>query len=129
MNELIEKARKKIEEEMKKSNDSCIKEIGKYLLKQIDINAEAAKAINDETKTLKKALEEMRKIAQGKAVRGQYYMPDEEVFEITRNYFEIEAVQDKMFQVKTEEIEIKHDIIEEEQKENVDFNYSLEDFM
>lgn len=126
---MIEEAKLKIREEMDKSNDTYTKIIGKYVLEQIEINKKAAEDICSAKKTLLKSLDNVKEIAKGKAVNGCACMGDEEVFKIVREYFGIEAVQDKMIQVEVEGIKEDHNIHEPKKDNviNVDFNVSLED--
>lgn len=125
---MIEAAKLKIKNEINKSNDPYIKTIGKYLLNNIEINKETAKKINNGEKTLKKSLEEVKKIAKGKAINGCAVMEDEEVYKIVKDYFGLVAVQDKIIQVEAEEIKEKHNI-NQGKVIDVNFNVRLEDFM
>lgn len=124
---MLEKAILKIKEEIEKSKDINTKAIGKYLLTQIETNEETIKAINENKKTLKECVAEVVKFARTRAINGCAILSDEEVYKKVREYFGINVIQDKMFQVEVEEIKEKHDI--KNQESEVVFEASLEDFL
>ena len=102
---MIERAIEKIKKEMEdKKENSYIQAIGDYLLKQVEINRDAAEKICNGTKTIEKSLKEVEKVARKKAVAGCAVLSDNEVFKIVREYYQFEAVQDKFIQVEVEEI-------------------------
>lgn len=132
---MIERAIEKIKAEMEqKKNNPYIQAIGDFLLKQVEINRDAAEKIASGDKTMEKSLKEVEKIAKTKAVGECAVMADNEVFGIVLKYYNFEAVQDKFIQVEVEEI---HEEIYEGVKENkvenkiinVDFSTSLDDYL
>lgn len=131
---MIERAIEKIKHEMEQKKDnSYIQAIGDYLLKQVEINRDAAEKICNETKTIEKSLKKVEKVAREKAVSGCAVLSDNEVFKIVREYYSFEAVQDKFIQVEVEEI--KEQIHEEVKEEKVqvtkidDFSIDLYDYL
>lgn len=132
---MIERAIEKIKVEMEqKKNNPYIQAIGDFLLKQVEINRDAAEKIASGDKTIEKSLKKVEKVAKSKAVGGCAVMADSEVFGIVKKYYNFEAVQDKFIQVEVEEI---HEQIREEVKENkieskviaVDFSTNLDDYL
>lgn len=131
---MIERAIEKIKREIEQKKDNpYIQAIGDYLLKQVEINRDAAEKICNETKTIEKSLKEIEKVAREKAVSGCAVLSDNEVFKIVREYYSFEAVQDKFIQVEVEEI--KEQIQEEVKEEKVqvtkidDFSIDLDDYL
>lgn len=135
---MIEKAIERIKLEMKQKKDnSYIQAIGDYLLKQVEINRDAAEKICNGTKTIEKSLKEVEKVARKKAVSGCAVLSDSEVFKIVREYYQFEAVQDKFIQVEVDEIkeqiqeEVKREKLQEkkESKEIDDFSINFDDYL
>lgn len=135
---MIERAIERIKSEMKQKKDNpYIQAIGDYLLKQVEINRDAAEKICNGTKTIEKSLKEVEKIAKKKAVAGCAVLSDSEVFKIVREYYQFEAVQDKFIQVEVDEIkeqiqeEVKEEKIQEkkESKEIDDFSINFDDYL
>ena len=135
---MIERAIEKIKKEMEdKKENSYIQAIGDYLLKQVEINREAAEKICNGTKTIEKSLKEVEKIAKKKAVAGCAVLSDSEVFKIVREYYQFEAVQDKFIQIEVDEIkeqiqeEVKEEKIQEKKKnkEADDFSINFDDYL
>lgn len=135
---MIERAIEKIKKEMEdKKENSYIQAIGDYLLKQVEINRDAAEKICNGTKTIEKNLKEVEKIAKKKAVAGCAVLSDSEVFKIVREYYQFEAVQDKFIQIEVDEIkeqiqeEVKEEKIQEkkENKEADDFSINFDDYL
>lgn len=135
---MIERAIEKIKKEMEdKKENSYIQAIGDYLLKQVEINRDAAEKICNGTKTIEKSLKEVEKVARKKAVAGCAVLSDNEVFKIVREYYQFEAVQDKFIQVEVEEIkeQIQEDVNEERVKEKKedsktdDFSINFDDYL
>ncbi|MDU2491668.1 MAG: Cas9 inhibitor AcrIIA9 family protein [Clostridium celatum] len=135
---MIERAIERIKREMKEKKDnSYIQAIGDYLLKQVEINRDAAEKICNGVKTIEKSLKEVEKVAKKKAVAGCAVLSDSEVFKIVREYYQFEAVQDKFIQVEVDEI--KEQIQEEVKKEKVqekkeskkidDFSINFDDYL
>ena len=135
---MIERAIERIKREMKQKKDnSYIQAIGDYLLKQVEINRDAAEKICNGTKTIEKSLKEVEKVAKKKAVAGCAVLSDSEVFKIVREYYQFEAVQDKFIQVEVDEIkeqiqeEVKKEKVQEkkESKEIDDFSINFDDYL
>jgi len=135
---MIERAIEKIKKEMEdKKENSYIQAIGDYLLKQVEINRDAAEKICNGTKTIEKSLKEVEKIAKKKAVAGCAVLSDSEVFKIVREYYQFEAVQDKFIQIEVDEIkeqiqeEVKEEKIQEKKKnkEADDFSINFDDYL
>lgn len=135
---MIERAIEKIKKEMEdKKENSYIQAIGDYLLKQVEINRDAAEKICNGTKTIEKSLKEVEKIAKKKAVAGCAVLSDSEVFKIVREYYQFEAIQDKFIQIEVDEIkeqiqeEVKEEKIQEkkENKEADDFSINFDDYL
>ncbi|MDU7453131.1 Cas9 inhibitor AcrIIA9 family protein [Clostridium saudiense] len=135
---MIERAIEKIKSEMEQKKDnSYIQAIGDYLLKQVEINRNAAEKICNEKKSIEKSLKEVEKVARKKAVAGCAVLSDNEVFKIVREYYQFEAVQDKFIQVEVEEIkeQIQEDVNEERVKEKKedsktdDFSINFDDYL
>lgn len=135
---MIERAIERIKREMKQKKDnSYIQAIGDYLLKQVEINRDAAEKICNEKKSIEKSLKEVEKVARKKAVAGCAVLSDNEVFKIVREYYQFEAVQDKFIQVEVEEIkeQIQEGVNEERVKEKKedsktdDFSINFDDYL
>lgn len=135
---MIERAIKKIKSEMEqKKNNLYIQAIGDYLLKQVEINRNAAEKMCNEKKSIEKSLKEVEKVARKKAVAGCAVLSDNEVFKIVREYYQFEAVQDKFIQVEVEEIkeQIQEGVNEERVKEKKedsqtdDFSINFDDYL
>ncbi|MGL5084945.1 MAG: hypothetical protein ACRC68_04385 [Clostridium sp.] len=130
---MIQKAIEKIKREMEqKKEHPYIQAIGNFLLKQVEINRNAAENINNETLTIEKSLKEVEIVAKKKAINGCAVMSENEVFEIVKKYYKFEAVQDKMLQVEIEEIKEECNVKVEEVKSNVvkvNFSASLDDYL
>ena len=131
---MIERAIEKLKKEMEsKKENSYIQAIGDYLLKQVEINRNAAEKICNEKKSIEKSLKEVEKVARNKAVAGCAVLSDSEVFKIVREYYQFEAVQDKFIQVEIDEIkeQIQEEVKEEKVQENKidDFSIDLDDYL
>ncbi|WP_455798945.1 hypothetical protein [Clostridium butyricum] len=133
---MIEKAIEKIKSEMNQNKTQYIKLVGEYLLKQIEINKDAAIAIVKDNKTISGAVIEIASVAKKNAIKGPSGLgtvgcvTDNEGFEIVRKYFGFEAVQDRMIDVDVHEI--KSDACIEEKKvssADIDFDIKIEDLM
>ena len=135
---MIEAAIKKLKIEMEDNKDNpYIQAIGDYLLKQVEINVDAAQKICSLRKSIEKSLKEVRKVAREKAVSGCAVLSDNEVFKIVREYYSFEAVQDKFIQVEVDEI--KEKIQEDDREQNLEdkivskeieeFNINLNDYL
>lgn len=131
---MIERAIEKLKKEMEsKKENSYIQAIGDYLLKQVEINRNAAEKICNEKKSIEKSLKEVEKVARNKVVAGCAVLSDSEVFKIVREYYQFEAVQDKFIQVEIDEIkeQIQEEVKEEKVQENKidDFSIDLDDYL
>ena len=134
---MIERAIEKIKKEMQdKKGNPNIQTIGDYLLKQVEINREAAEKICNENKSIEKCFKEMEKVARKKAQQGSYYMSDNEAFKIIREYYQFEAVQDKFIQVEVEEAKEDIGVIESNsiatrkaKKDIADFSLDIDDYI
>ena len=134
---MIERAIEKIKKEMQEKKDNPnIQSIGDYLLKQVEINREAAEKICNENKSIEKCFKEMEKVARTKAQQGSYYMSDNEAFKIIREYYQFEAVQDKFIQVEVEEAKEDIGVIDSNsittrkaKKDIADFSLDIDDYI
>ena len=130
---MIQKAIEKIRMEMdRKKDNGYIQAIGEMLLKQIEINRDAAEKIVNEAKTITSSLKEVETIAKKKAVGGCAVLSDGEVYGIVRKYYGFEAVQDKMLEVELEEIKEEYQVEEVKKQNNivkVSFSASLDDYL
>lgn len=131
---MIEKAIEKIKAEMEqKKNNQYIQAIGDFLLKQVEINRDAAEKICNGEKTIEKSLKEVEKIASKRAVAGCAVMADHEVFKLVKEYYNFEAVQDKFIQVEAEEIheQIHEEVVSKKDSKviSVDFSTSIDDYL
>lgn len=131
---MIERAIEKLKKEMEsKKENSYIQAIGDYLLKQVEINRNAAEKICNEKKSIEKSLKEVEKVARNKAVASCAVLSDSEVFKIVREYYQFEAVKDKFIQVEVDEIkeQIQEEVKEEKVQKNKidDFSIDLDDYL
>lgn len=131
---MIERAIEKLKKEMEsKKENSYIQAIGDYLLKQVEINRNAAEKICNEKKSIEKSLKEVEKVARNKAVASCAVLSDSEVFKIVREYYQFEAAQDKFIQVEVDEIkeQIQEEVKEEKVQKNKidDFSIDLDDYL
>lgn len=132
---MIEKAIEKIKSEMEANKDNGnVQVIGDFLLKQIEINKDAAAGILQEGKTILKSIDEMQKEALSKVKKKTgtqcVALDPVEGFKIIMKYFSFEAVQDKILEVEVSEIKETNNIKSEEvSKENVDFDINLDDLL
>lgn len=134
---MIERAIEKIKKEIQdKKGNPNIQAIGDYLLKQVEINREAAEKICNENKSIEKCFKEMEKVARKKAQQGAYCMSDNEAFKIIREYYQFEAVQDKFIQVEVDEAKEAIGAIESNsittgkaKKDIADFSLDIDDYL
>lgn len=120
---MIEEAKKKVNDEMEKCKDKFTKVIGIYILQQIEVNKDAAEKIVKGEKTIKGALDEMKKEAKKVAVGGCGILTDEEGFKIVEKYYGFNAIQT--------EIKGKEDVIPViiETPKKAKFGVSIEDLL
>ncbi|WP_143316879.1 hypothetical protein [Clostridium sp. HBUAS56017] len=122
---MIEKAIEKIKKEMEKNKNPYVQAIGNYLLKQIEINKDAAeKIVNGET--IEKSLKEVEKVAKKKAVKNCAVLEDREVYKLVRKFYGFEAVQDKMLKVEAEEVK---PVVKEPITQHKNFSVNLKDLL
>jgi len=131
---MIEKAIAKIKAEMEKNKDNGnVQVIGDFLLKQIEINKDAAVGILQEEKTILKSIDEMRKeaLAKVKKKTGTQCIAIDPVegFKIAMKYFSFEAVQDKILDLEISEIKANYIKSEEVNKKDVSFDVNLDDIL
>ena len=124
---MIEEAKKKIREEMDKcKGDSTVKEIGTYLLNNIEVNINAAKAIVKGEKNIDLCIKHMQSIAlkRVKEKKGKQFVciGPNEGFKIVEQYFKLDAKQQKM--------SIEENVLKKEQKNyNDKFSVNLDDLL
>jgi uncharacterized protein YutE (UPF0331/DUF86 family) len=123
---MIEKAIEKIKSEMAKSKNSYVQAIGNYLLKQIEINKDAAEKIVSGEKTIQKSLKEVEKVARKKAVGNCAVLEDAEVYKLVRKYYGLEAVQDKIFKLEAEEVK---PVVQEPITQHKNFSVNLKELL
>lgn len=122
---MIERAIKKINDEIKKENNPYVKVIGQYLLSIVKNNEDAAEKVIAEEKSIMKSLEEMRKEAEKVKVDNMAILSDEEGFAIVLKYFGIEKEENiNIDAVKVIDFKAK----KEEKKEDV-LDISLDDYL
>lgn len=130
---MIEKAIEKIKKEMEQKKDHpYIQAIGEMLLKQVEINKEAAEKICDGTNGIEESYKAVEKLARGKAVDGCCGLTYNEVLNEVKKYYKFEAVQDRMLEVEMEEIKEECRVQESSKKSNVvkvDFSANLDDYL
>lgn len=122
---MLNKAIKKINDEIEKEKNPYVKVIGKYLLGVIADNEGAAEKILAADKTIMKSLEAMRKAAEKNKVGNMAMISDEEGFAIVLKYFEIK--QEKKKDINNKKV-IDFKAKKEEKEEDI-FNVSLDDYL
>ena len=94
---MIEEAKKKVNDEMKKYKNCAPKIIGEYLLNQIEINPKCAEKIISGEKTIKGAYDAIKSEAKKKAQSEYYCYEGEEGYKefiaIINKYYDFECVQ------------------------------------
>lgn len=102
---MIEKAIEKIKQEINsQKNNLYVQVIGDYLLKQIEINRDAAKKICSESKSIEKSIKEIEKILRKEAKGNTLIISENGIYKVIREYYKIEAVQDRFIGLELEEI-------------------------
>ncbi|MGL5085065.1 MAG: hypothetical protein ACRC68_05010, partial [Clostridium sp.] len=128
---MIQKAIEKINKEMEQKKDHpYIQAIGEMLLRQIEINKDAAEKIGSGTTTIEESYKAVESMAKKKARNGCCGLTYNEVLNEVKKYYKFEAVQDKMLQVEMEEIKEDCNVKVEEVKSNVvkvNFSANLSD--
>jgi len=122
---MLDKAIKKINDEIEKEKNPYVKVIGEYLLKVIADNEGAAEKILEADKTIMKSLEAMRKAAEKNKVGNMAMLSDEEGFAIVLKYFEMK--QEKKKDINNKKV-IDFKAKKEEKEEDI-FNVSLDDYL
>ncbi|GAB6169674.1 hypothetical protein JCM1393_21340 [Clostridium carnis] len=125
---MLNKAIKKINDEIEKENNPYVKIIGEYLLSVIENNEDAAEKILEKDKTIMKSLESMRKEAEKNKVGNMAMISDEEGFAIVLKYFEIKKAKKEKLKVN-ESIKVINFKSKKEEKEEDIFNVSLDDYL
>lgn len=126
---MLDKAIKKIKDEMAKDKNPYVNVIGEFLLNHLNINPGAAEKILDDKKSIIKSLDEMKNAAEKKKVGNCAVLTDQEGFEIVLKYYGIESSESKgvpIAQEVKEKVEVKK---EESSKKVIDFDVKLEDFI
>lgn len=129
---MLNKAIKKINEEIEKVSNPYVKVVGEFLLKQLKAIPEAAEKILAKDKSILKSLDEMQKAAQKKRVGNCAVLTDQEGFEIVLKYYGIES---KSVEVVTSDRKIitvpAENIIKEVNKkaDEIEFDVSLDDLL
>ena len=125
---MIEEAKKKVNDEMKKYKNCAPKIIGGYLLNQIEINPKCAEKIIAGEKTIKGAYDAIKSEAKKKTQSGYYCYEGEEGYkEFTASinkYYDFECVQIEVGEViapAVQEIE--------KPKKKAKFGVSIEDLL
>jgi hypothetical protein len=123
---MINKAIKKIKEEISKENIPYVKVIGEFLLQYLESNPEAAVKIINTEKTIIKSLTEMQKEARKKKSVNCAILTDQEGFEIVLKYFDIDGkVKNNAPVTKVTE----ERVVQEKDKSSIDFDVSLDDLI
>lgn len=121
---MVNKAIKKINDEIEKEKNPYVKVIGEYLLGVIRNNETAAEKVLDKEKSIMKSLEAMRKEAEKVKVGNMAMISDEEGFAIVLKYFGIKKEDNKEIDnVKVIDFKSK-----KEEKEDI-LNISLDDYL
>lgn len=117
---MIEKAKNKIIEEINKNkDDDYVQVVGDFLLKQIEINEDAARIIATGGKNIKDSLKYMENEAKNRANgRRCVCINPVEGFRIIMKYFGVEGIQSN----------IENFAIQEEKQEE-EFNVDLNSFI
>ena len=128
---MIEKAKEMIREEMNKEKGIGAEIIGDYLLKQIEVNQEAAEKIIAGDKTIKEAHAEIAKVAKGRAVNGSAGFIGEEGYKevttIIANYYGFNSIQESIKIVQAHEVIRKVEEVPEEKPKKRRFHVDMND--
>lgn len=125
---MINKAIKKINEEIEKEKNPYVKVIGEYLLGVIENSEAAAEKILEKDKTIMNSLGAMRKEAEKVKVGNMAMLTDEEGFAIVLKYFGIDKEnKEKAKIINTDKI-IDFKAKRAEKEEGI-FNVSLDDYL
>ncbi|SFH36460.1 hypothetical protein SAMN05660649_04914 [Desulfotomaculum arcticum] len=71
-------------------NNPYVQVVGEFLIKHLEANPEAAEKIINQDKTIRKSLDEMRKVAEKKKVGNCAVLSDQEGFTVVLKYFDID---------------------------------------
>lgn len=131
---MIEKAIAKIKSEMENNKDNGnVQFIGQFLLKQMEINKDAAVGILQEEKTILKSIDEMQKEALAKVKKKTgtqcIAMDPIEGLKIVMKYFAFEAIQDKILEIEVDQIKEDYKVVQTTKNNDVDFDIKLEDLL
>lgn len=84
---MLAEAKKKLQDEMAKSNNSYVNVVGSFLLNHIESHPEEAEKIMQDGKTVAGSLDSMKKEAESRKVDGCAVLTDQEGFAIVLKYF------------------------------------------
>jgi len=106
---MLNEAIRKINIEVGEGRNAQVNAIGNFLYEYLNnTDSSAAEKILAENKTIKGAINELRKEAKKNVVDGMGFLTDSEAFELVLKYFEIEAVEpeqeDKEFSVELDDL-------------------------
>lgn len=125
---MINKAIKKINDEIEKEKNPYVKVIGEFLLSVIEGDEVVAEKIMANDKSIMKSLDSMRKEAEKVKVGNMAMISDEEGFAIVLKYFDIK--KDKKEDVKVNRADNVIDFkTKKSDKEEDLFNASLDDYL
>lgn len=130
---MIERAIEKIKQEINsQKNNLYVQVIGDYLLKQIEINRDAAKKICSENKSIEKSIKEIEKIARKESKSNTLVLSENGIYKIIRDYYKFEAVQDRFIGLELDEIFQEIDggsNSQESERETEKFNIDINDYI
>lgn len=131
---MIEKAIEKIKREMEqKKEHQYIQAIGEMLLRQVEINKNAAEKIASGTITIEESYKAIESMARKNAKNGCCGLTYNQVLSEVMKYYKFEAVQDKMLQVEMEEIkedcQVKQEVKGKPVSVNINFSSNLDDYL
>lgn len=126
---MVEEAVRKIEEEMKSVNNDYVRVIGEFLIKQLEINPEAAESILNQDKSIMNSLNAMRKLAEKKKIGNMAVLTPEEGFKVVSDYFGIGSTVSLKQDYNLKCDEVKKQPIEHKEENNIEFDIDLEDYI
>lgn len=125
---MLDKAIKKINDEMEKEKNPYVKVIGEYLLGVIKNNESATEKVLDKDKSIMKSLDVMRKAAEKVKVGNMAMLSDEEGFSIVLKYFGIDKANKEEAKAISKDNVIDFKAKKEEKEEDI-LNISLDDYL
>lgn len=124
---MLEKAIEKLKTEIDSSkNNSNIKVIGEFLLRQLKIDNTSAEKVLQDGKTIKGSIGEMSKVARTKAVDGCGMLTDQEGFEIVFKYFDIKFTPLTVIPIPIEITKVPAAPVVQIEKPGIKFNVELD---